>query len=863
LTHRAFSLALSPGESSRPSLAAAALPATIWIPVVYALLAGAWIAFSDLLVESTAQDSHQLAVWSLVKGLGFVAVTAILLHLGVRGALKRQARAYEQSDEARREGEVRLARSELRYRILAEGINDVLWTFDLATRRFTYVSPSISKLRGLTVEEALDEPLERSLTPESLERVQSYMSRVGTPDDQRPITAIYDQPCKDGTVKHVEITTTLVRDQHRRPVEVIGVSRDATARVEAERALSDRERHLRTILEAALDGFWLLDDRGHVLQVNDEACAMTGYSREELLGMRIADLEAAETAEEIRGHVERTRARGIERFESRHRRKGGQLLDVEVSVQHTDLDGGRLVCFVRDISGRKRAQEAVRKSEERFRALIERSSEMIQVLDDQGRYIFWSQNATDESGWSLDDVLGTSALELIHEEDRARIAAALERVLATPGAVARDSYRFRRRDGSWRQVESVARNLLRDPAVQGLVINSRDVTARHELEEQLRQAQKLESVGRLAGGVAHDFNNILTVILSSGEALQRELAGADAETRENIEEIRDAGRRARDLTQQLLAFARKQVIAPVGLDLNAIITRNQKMLSRPLGEDVFLKVELAPDLWALFADPGQVEQVLMNLAVNARDAMPRGGVLTIATRNCRISGEDPGVQGSARPGEWVEVAVTDTGMGMPPEVLAHLFEPFFTTKEQGKGTGLGLATIYGVVTQAGGQIQASSAVGKGTTFLVRLPRFEGAALAAAPDPAPASTRGTERILVVEDDAQVRGVIVRALEADGYRVTALGHPVQALQLGPRELEDLELLVTDVVMPGIDGHALAQGLTRKHPGLRVLYLSGYTRDAISERGVLDSGAQFLAKPFTSTSLLAKVRAVLDAS
>ncbi|HET6437939.1 MAG TPA: PAS domain S-box protein [Anaeromyxobacter sp.] len=775
----------------------------------------------------------------------------------------RDQTAERHADKLRREGEVRLARSEQRYRLLAENVHDVIWTLDLVTRRFTYVSPSIERLRGLSVAEALAEPLERSLTAESLARARAKMAQIGTPEEENPHVGVYDQPCKDGTVKHVEITMAVIRGAAGRPVEVVGVSRDATARVQAERALADRERQLRSVLETALDAFWLVDEGGKFLEVNDAACTMSGYSREELRGMGVSDLEAAETADQVRAHIERIRAQGYDRFESRFRRKDGQIFDVEVSVRYAQLGAARLVCFLRDITDRKRAEDAVRRSEERFRALIERSSERIAMLDAQGRYTFWSGNAIETIGWTPGDIVGTSPLGYIHEADRPRVEAKLGRLLSRAGSTDSDVYRFQHKDGSWRHVESVARNLLHDPAVQAVVVNSRDVTAARALEEQFRQAQKLESVGRLAGGVAHDFNNLLTVILSCSEALQEKVDPRDAEARDDLDEIHAAGTRARDLTRQLLAFARKQVIAPVPLALNEAVARNQKMLARLLGEDVSLEVHLEPQPWTMYADPGQVEQVLMNLAVNARDAMPKGGSLIMRTGNVRVTEQDAGHDEGSRPGEWVELLVRDTGVGMPPEVQAHLFEPFFTTKEQGKGTGLGLATVYGIVSQAGGHIHVESEPGCGSTFRIRFPRSREAT-APAPTIAPLrSTRGSERILVVEDDSLVRGVLVRVLTGSGYDITVIGHPRQALELAEDELRRVKLLVTDVVMPEIDGQALARELTLRHPCLRVLYLSGYTRDAISERSALDSGAEFLAKPFTRSALLEKVRAILDAS
>jgi two-component system cell cycle sensor histidine kinase/response regulator CckA len=406
--------------------------------------------------------------------------------------------------------------------------------------------------------------------------------------------------------------------------------------------------------------------------------------------------------------------------------------------------------------------------------------------------------------------------------------------------------------------------------VVGVIGNARDITLRKEgedalreqlaLKEQVRQAQKLESVGRLAGGVAHDFNNLLTVVLGCAEELRRDAADGLPASAEDVEEIRTAGERARDLTRQLLAVARRQVVAPVPLDLNAVLSKSEKLLRRVLGEDVELVVVLEPDLWRIRADEGQLEQVVLNLAVNARDAMPRGGKLTLRTRNG--SGGGDGAAPGAERGE-VCLTVQDSGSGMTPEVRAHLFEPFFTTKPPGEGTGLGLATVYGIVAQADGRIHVETVAGRGTSFELWFPRTLD-----APEPHPSApprraARGTERVLVVEDDAQVREVTVRALRASGYRVLVAGSGREALALGDAALDDLDLVVTDVVMPGLDGHSMADELQRRHPGVRVLYVSGYTEDAVVARGVASSGKGFLPKPFTPSALLESVRAVLDAA
>jgi PAS domain S-box-containing protein len=772
----------------------------------------------------------------------------------------RDRSAERRTDLVRQEHEARLAKSEARYRLLADHAHDVIWTLDLRSGRYTYVSPSIQGLRGLSVEEALAEPIEESLTPESLARVRAVMSRIGTPEESDPHTEVFDQPCRDGVVKHVEITTKLVRDEAGRAVEVVGVSRDATARVRAERALEVRERHLRTVLETALEAFWVVDDEGRILEVNEAACSISGYPRAELVGLSVADLSARDDPEQIRRRIDFIRRQGSDRFESRHRCKDGRLVDVELSVQRAELDGGTMVCFLRDLTAEKRSREALRRSEERFRALIEKSTDMVQVLDGEGRITFWSPSTTETLGWREDEAVGRHALDWVHPEDRERFSALLTQLLARPGGRERALLRHRHADGSWRHVETQARNLLDDPAVRGVVVNSRDVSEQLTLEQQLRQAQKLESVGRLAGGVAHDFNNLLTVILAGVEEL-RSAPRDQAAPAEIVDEIGAAGDRARELTQQLLAFARKQVITPVSLDLSAVVQGTEKLLARLLGEDIVLTTRLAPDLWAVRCDRGQVEQIIVNLAVNARDAMPAGGQLSLETSNVELTGDASGARAGLRPGRWARLAVRDDGEGMAPEVRERIFEPFFTTKEKGKGTGLGLSTVYGIVTQSDGFVQVDSEPGRGTTFEIFLPAAATEAPAAAPPSAHASRRGTETVLVVEDDAQVRAITVRALRSAGYRVLVAADGREALALSSLEPHPVHLLVTDMVMPGLGGKAVAEQLTAARPGLRVLYVSGYTQDVIDQHGVIEAGVELLSKPFTPGVLLARVRAVLD--
>jgi signal transduction histidine kinase/CheY-like chemotaxis protein len=432
--------------------------------------------------------------------------------------------------------------------------------------------------------------------------------------------------------------------------------------------------------------------------------------------------------------------------------------------------------------------------------------------------------------------------------------------VAGGAAEIREEYGFRHKDGSWRTLESVVSNLLDNPAVTGIVINSRDVTERRTLESQFRQAQRLEAVGRLAGGVAHDFNNVLTAIAGYSDLLLEDLDARDPK-RQDVEEIRAAAQRAATLTRQLLAFSRKQVLQSRVLDLNAVVQALEKMLQRLIGEDVELVFSPGADLRPVRADPGQIEQVILNLAVNARDAMPRGGKLTIETANVELDATYVRDHHGAVPGRYVLLAVSDTGVGMEPETRSHIFEPFFTTKEPGKGTGLGLATVYGIVKQSGGYVWVYSEPGRGATFKIYLPWVDEQVPTQHQVAAVSLVGGSETVLLAEDDPSVRDVVGEVLTQKGYRVLRAPDGQTALDLARGHLGEIQLLVTDMVMPGMAGRELAEAVAARRPGIRVLYMSGYTDDAVVRHGVLEQGMPYIQKPFSAAGLAAKVREILD--
>jgi two-component system cell cycle sensor histidine kinase/response regulator CckA len=517
---------------------------------------------------------------------------------------------------------------------------------------------------------------------------------------------------------------------------------------------------------------------------------------------------------------------------------------------------------LREAEQRRRGREAVealRTSEERYRLLVENSADMITLHDAAGYVTFVSPSVTRMLGYPPEEMIGHRLREFAHPADAPLLIAAMEGTLARGSTPLLTGLRLRHRDGGWRVIEGSAARLVRPDGSAGIVAIGRDVTERVELEEQLNQAQKMEAVGRLAGGVAHDFNNLLTVILGYSDLLLEQLDENPVLFQE-VDEIRRAADRAATLTRQLLTFSRKQVRSQRPVDLDVVIEGMGGMLRRLIGEDIELTLRLSGTLALTRVDPVQIEQIVMNLAVNARDAMPQGGRLTLETANVELR-DHHAPRRAVEPGAYVMLAVSDTGHGMDAATQAHLFEPFFTTKAPGKGTGLGLSTVYGIVRQSGGTVLVTSEPGRGSTFRVYLPQVREEAGAEVRPPRPGRPPGSESIALVEDEPLVRNLVSEVLRKSGYQVVEFANGREALARSRRGLDDVRLLVTDVVMPGLSGVELAREMARARPDMRVLFLSGYAEDLVGLKEALGPWRAFLPKPFMPDTLLRRVRELLD--
>jgi two-component system, cell cycle sensor histidine kinase and response regulator CckA len=671
----------------------------------------------------------------------------------------------------------------------------------------------------------------------------------------------------DGSIRDVEVLSGPIQVRGRKLL--YSIINDVTERKRIEEALERSEAFQRAMIACSPVALYSIDPQGNVLTWNTSAERIFGWKADEVVGRPlpiVPDDKQAEFNQLRRGLMA---GQTFSNLELVRRKKDGSLMACSLSSAPIMDDGGAVIGImgaVEDITERMRGEAALRASEKRFRLLVESAPDGIFVQTD-GHFSYLNPAALRLFGAAApDELTGRPVVERLHPDFHEAVRERMRQLNAKKLMAPRLEEVFLRLDGSPVHVE-VSAVPIQYAGRDGALVFARDITGiiqariqQSHLEEQLHQAQKLESVGRLAGGVAHDFNNLLSIILGFSEMALEDLA-SDHPHHEPLKAIHAAALRARDLTRQLLAFSRKQLLAIKVVDLNRVVTGFERLLGRLLGEDIVLKLALAPQPLAVKADTAQLEQVLMNLAVNARDAMAEGGTLTIETAALSLENTYPENKSGLPPGDYAMIGVSDTGCGMHKDILGRIFEPFFTTKDKDKGTGLGLATSYGIVKQHEGGIWVYSEPGQGTTFKVYLPLCsESAAVGSQPVQRHDSAAGDATVLVVEDDEAVRRLAGDILRRGGYRVIESDSAEDAVRRAADHGGALHLVLADVVMPGMKGPEVYARICAHHPEARVLYMSGYTENVIAQRGVLQEGVEFIQKPFSVRGLLEKIGQVL---
>lgn len=611
-------------------------------------------------------------------------------------------------------------------------------------------------------------------------------------------------------------------------------------------------------------------DTSVIVDVNDRWCEITGYTREEVIGRPSLALGIWFDPEDRRRLDDELRRFGkVHDVSLRFFNKHGGIRQVKWSGELIRRGGRSLIVSqTLDLTDTLAIERALAEREVSFRLLVQYSHDLIGVLDDTGRIVTVTGQVTRMLGYLPEQLIGKVIFGFVDDENRSQVIDMFQKMLEEPRGLRHAIFRFAHADGSWVPIEGFAVNQLGDQMVRGIVFNMRDISerlaaeqAQRKLQAQLEQAMKMEAVGRLAGGIAHDFNNLLTSVLGNAELAALQL-GQDNPIGVHLSEISQAARSATSLTRKLLTFSRQQVLEVADVDANGLIRELEKLLHRTIGEDIELETSLEADVGYVRMDPNQLEQVILNLAVNARDAMPEGGRLSISTERVLLDASFCEAHPKTSPGSYVRLTVADTGRGIPSDVKPHIFEPFFTTKAKGHGTGLGLSIVFGIVDQAKGAIDVQSDVGEGTSFRLYFPRVEaGRTSLAQAEESLLPLRGTERILLVEDDALVRALSVELLGHLGYEVVSCASGAEALTLLRRLDAGVDLLMTDVVMPGMNGRELVRQALALYPHLKILYASGYADSVILHQGDLEKGIAFINKPFSLRQLSGKVRQVLD--
>jgi len=785
----------------------------------------------------------------------------ILAEMGLKNLeLTREVKERKRAEQA-------LLKSEERYTLAVDGANDGIWDRDFSTGA-VYYSPRWKSMLGYEDHELPNNSDEwrNKIHPDDYKMVmntlEGYLSGIFPAYEVE-----YRLQHKNGSYRWIHARGACLRDLQGEPYRIAGSHTDVTSRKIAEELLKQNEALFRTVLETLPAGVWILEKDGRIALSNEAARKIWAGAR--YLGIDLYDNYKGwwhDTGKRIEKD-EWAGARAINRGET----SLGEIIDIECfdgnrktivnSAVPLRNDKGQIFAAVivnRDITELKHAEKLLMESEKKYRILFEESKDAILVSDPGGNLLDANQAAIELFGYTKEELFSLDPARLYYNpEDRKR----LWQKLISSGFVNDYEAEMKRKDDE-KIIVHLSISVIRDE--EGKIFGHRgiahDVTERRKLEQQLLQAQKMESIGLLAGGVAHDFNNLLTAISGYGQILNDSISADDELMRESIEQVLKAAERAAELTRGLLAFSRKQVINPKPVHIDAIISNTGKLIRRIIGEDIEFITAFSDKKLLVMADAGQIEQVLMNLATNARDAMPYGGRLLISTKQVVVREGSEAQHGLSKSGECALICVADTGPGIAKKSLDKLFEPFYTTKEVGKGTGLGLSIVYGIIKQHDGSVLVSSKPGKGTTFNIYLPLIEGRVVREEATMSAPLAGGMETLLVAEDEEVVRVFLKRILEKAGYHVIVAGDGEEAVARF-REHDDISLVLSDVVMPRKNGKEILAEIKKIKPEMKMIFISGYTADIMHQKGIIEEGVEFIPKPFAKNNLLQKIRAVLD--
>ena len=783
----------------------------------------------------------------------------------ISGLKKRLSEIERERDELRE----KLEKTKMRFRKLYEGSRDGYAFVDMSGC-IVESNSAFQEMLGYTGEQLKHKTYE-NITLKKWHKIEKRIleEQVFT----RGYSDIYEKEYrrKDGKRIPVEIRTYLALEGNN-PIGMWAFVRDISERKKVERSLAESEERYRNLIELAPDCIFVSDLKGKILAVNTAIQSLTGFVKEEIEGKHFTKLPTVHFSD-IPSFVKIFKAiiegKPVKNVSFKFKRKDGTSRwgEADIGLIKVESKTVGVQAVIKDITERKEIEEALQESKEKYRCVVENAKEAIVVAQD-GILKFVNPRTLEITGYSESELLSLSFIEFIHPDDRSMVLENYKKRLQGEKVPEVYSFRMVTKEGKtrWLQISAVLISWDNRPASLNFLTDITEIkSAEEELkdkERQLLQVQKMEAIGRLAGGVAHDFNNLLTAIIGYTDILLLH-PKLEQELKKYVEQIKNSSDRASSLIQQLLAFSRRQMMQAKTFDLNKLVANIDKMLRRLIGEDIELFTVFEKDLGLIKADPGQIEQVIMNLAVNARDAMPTGGKLIIETKNIKLDQAYFENRVNGQPELYIMLCVTDTGIGMDEETKRHIFEPFFTTKEVGRGTGLGLSTVYGIVKQSGGYIWVYSEPDKGTTFKCYFPRVDDAILEQESKQEKSLMQGgRETILLVEDEFIVRNLISNILKHYGYTVIESENGEKALEVRAQCSEQpVDMLITDVVMPGISGRVLADRLQSVYPEMKVLYISGYTDDAIVRHGVLDHGIPFLQKPFAPKDLAKKVREILD--